>query len=110
MSTPGRLSRLLAPLALLACIAAVAVVATSTMGTEESARVTSTSTAKSGTSTSKATSSAKKRKTYTVKSGDVLSVIAESNGITVEELIRLNPGVDPQSLRTGQRLKLVKSS
>lgn len=107
MST-SRPSRILAPLALVVCVIAVGIVFSSTMGGDEGgadkASTTQTSTAK------KKGSSSKKRKTYVVKSGDSFSVISEKTGVPVEDLVQLNPGVDPQSLRTGQKLKLVASS
>jgi LysM repeat protein len=43
---------------------------------------------------------------YTVKSGDTLGSIAEKTGINVETLTELNPNLDPQSLSTGQKIKL----
>ncbi len=46
------------------------------------------------------------RRIYTVKAGDVLSSIAISHDLSVERLQELNPGVDAQTLRPGQRLKL----
>lgn len=106
-----RLSRLLAPLALLACVLAVGAVAMSTLGGDDSSSRTASSTRAEGsrTSTAKRTSTGKQRKTYVVKSGDSLSLIAEKTGVDVEVIVRLNPGVDPQSLRTGQKLKLAES-
>src|SRR4051812_21669950 len=50
--------------------------------------------------------SKKKRKMYTVKSGDTPSGIAVKAGISLEELEKLNPDLDPQSLSPGQRLRL----
>lgn len=44
--------------------------------------------------------------TYEVKSGDTLSSIALRMGISVAQIERLNPGVDPQILVAGQQLKL----
>lgn len=101
----SRSSRLLAPLALLACVIAVGIVAMSSLGGDASSEPASATRSETGTSTAKRTSKTK-RSTYTVKSGDSLSVIAEKTGVEVEEIVRLNPGVDPQSLRTGQKLKL----
>jgi LysM repeat protein len=41
-----------------------------------------------------------------VRAGDTLSGIAERTGVPLATLIRLNEGVDSQTLQTGQRLKL----
>jgi LysM repeat protein len=47
------------------------------------------------------------RKTfYVVQSGDSLSAISVKTGIPVATLESLNPGVDPNALQTGQRLRL----
>ena len=43
---------------------------------------------------------------YTVEAGDTPSGIAEEHGMSVEELLDLNPEVDPQALSPGQRLRL----
>lgn len=105
-----RTSRLLAPLALVVCALAVAFVASSSLGGEdEPTPAASTAGTQSGTTSTSTKTSTTSRKTYVVKSGDSLSLIAEKTGVGVEELVRLNPGVDPQSLRTGQKLKLKES-
>jgi LysM repeat protein len=44
--------------------------------------------------------------TYTVRVGDTLAGIAERTGLTVEQLLELNPDIDPQALVSGQELKL----
>lgn len=43
---------------------------------------------------------------YSVRSGDTLAVIAERFGTTVDRLMELNPGVDPQALRVGQPIRV----
>jgi hypothetical protein len=43
---------------------------------------------------------------YSVRSGDTLGTIAERFGTTVGELLVLNPGVDPRTLRVGQSLRV----
>jgi hypothetical protein len=43
---------------------------------------------------------------YVVKSGDSLSVISVRTGVSVPTLESLNPGVNPNALQTGQRLRL----
>ena len=43
---------------------------------------------------------------YTVKSGDTMASIAESLGVSLEDLMAANPGVDPSTLHAGDTLKL----
>jgi LysM repeat protein len=43
---------------------------------------------------------------YTVVSGDTLGSIAAKYSTTVDELMRLNPGVDPASLHIGQKIRV----
>jgi LysM domain len=45
---------------------------------------------------------------YTVKPGDTPSSIAEKTGVPLDDLLRLNPDLDPQTLSPGQRLRLRK--
>ena len=43
---------------------------------------------------------------YRVKVGDTPSSIAEKTGVPLEDILRLNPDLDPQTLRPGQRIRL----
>jgi LysM repeat protein len=43
---------------------------------------------------------------YTVASGDTLGSIAARYSTSVEELMRLNPGVDPTALHVGQKIRV----
>ena len=43
---------------------------------------------------------------YAARDGDTLDSVAARFRTTVEQLLRLNPGVDPTSLRIGQRLRI----
>jgi LysM repeat protein len=45
-------------------------------------------------------------KSYEVQSGDTLTSIARETGVPVAVIVKLNPGVDPQILVSGERLKL----
>ena len=43
---------------------------------------------------------------YEIKAGDTLAVIADQQGTTVEQLLVLNPDVDPVALTVGQRIRV----
>ena len=44
---------------------------------------------------------------YSVKKGDTLSAIAKRNGVTVAELLKLNPGIkDPNKIYVGQKIRV----
>jgi len=45
-------------------------------------------------------------KSYVVQSGDTLTSIVRKTGVSVAEIEALNPGVDPQILVPGEKLKL----
>jgi LysM repeat protein len=66
-----------------------------------------TKTEPAATATATPTSAAKrKRKVYVVKPGDTPSGIAEKTGISLEQLEKANPELDPQLLAPGQRIRL----
>ena len=44
--------------------------------------------------------------TYTIKSGDTLADIAERFGVSLEDLLAANPGIDPSLLHTGDSVNL----
>jgi LysM repeat protein len=58
------------------------------------------------TTTTKKKKDSLPKRFYKVKTGDTLGSIAEKTGINVETLQELNPSLDPQSLSTGQKIKL----
>jgi LysM repeat protein len=41
-----------------------------------------------------------------IEAGDTLGDLAAAHETTVEELVLLNPGVDPSALRVGQRIRI----
>jgi LysM repeat protein len=109
-------SRWLGPLALLVAVAAVFAVVSASTGDGGGDGPAKTVTAEDGgrrTSTGKETTTGPrttrtKRRTYTVRPGDTFASIAETTGVTVEELQELNPRVDPNSLTVGQKIKLTE--
>jgi LysM repeat protein len=43
---------------------------------------------------------------YVVQSGDTLGSVAQKYSTTVQQLLTLNPGVDPTALHIGQRIRV----
>jgi LysM repeat protein len=43
---------------------------------------------------------------YVVQTGDTLGSMAEKYSTTVDELMTLNPGIDPTALRIGQKVRV----
>ena len=101
--------RFVAPLAIAAFVIAFIIVlsnsgaGSSSGGGSTTTRSTSTS---STTTTSGKRSGSAHRRTYTVRAGDTLGAIAIKTGVSVTSLEDLNPGLDPQGLVAGQKLKL----
>jgi len=95
-------ARLAAPLALLAAAVAIAVVvqASGSSSPSDSPSVTRT------TVTQPVRHARAAPRSYVVKPGDTLTVIAAETNVSLETIQRLNPEVDPNALQTGQRLKL----
>jgi LysM repeat protein len=79
-------------------------VATVATATRESRPVTTP--AKSARAKPPATTPPPAAEFYVIESGDTLESVAEQYGTTVEQLLVLNPDVDPVSLTIGQRIRV----
>ena len=109
METPQQSSnaRLAAILALIAVFIVLMVVVVTSLGGGGDGGSSKSAAHKGGRSQSTAkVQKQSARKTYVVKPGDTLSVIADKIGISVEQLQRLNPHIDQFSLQSGDRVKL----
>ena len=98
-------ARLAAPLAFLAAAIILILLVQSGLSADDSDTATRVvpSTTEENTGTTPVTT---KRRRYRVKEGDTLESIAERFGTTVEELIELNPNIDPLALSPGQRIRV----
>lgn len=47
-----------------------------------------------------------RRRFYVIRSGDTLETVAARFQTTVEELVTLNPNIDPNALQPGQRIRI----
>jgi LysM repeat protein len=105
-------ARWLAPIALVTCAVAVYVVVNETLLSSDEPAATSSAAQSASPKTrtvserSKSKRRARRAHTYIVKAGDTLSSIALKTGVSLERIQALNPKLDSQSLRTGQRVKL----
>jgi LysM repeat protein len=103
-------ARFLAPLALVAFVIALFVIVSSSMkSTETTSSGGGGSSGDTRPASSPAANGKKNRKgprRYRVRTGDTPSSIAEKTGVPLEEILRLNPDLDPQTLSPGQRIKL----
>jgi LysM repeat protein len=107
-------ARLLAPLALLIVVAATVFVIAGSESDSDGGDATTTTGRNAGTGTTRTTTTTQdtttrrrpRGNTYTVKAGDTLGGIAETTGVAVEQLLELNPDLDPQALVAGQKIKL----
>ena len=98
-------ARFLAPLALVAFVVAlfmisrrIATAAGRSPPTRRQPAATATATPQEGAK--------RKRKVYVVKPGDTPSGIAEKTGVSLEQLEKANPDLDPQLLAPGQRIRI----
>jgi LysM repeat protein len=74
---------------------------TSTSGATDLPTVSTPDTTSSPTTTGK-----KKKQVYHVKAGDTLESIAAKFDTSVDDLLALNPGIDPLALSPGQKIRV----
>jgi LysM repeat protein len=102
-------ARFLAPLALVAVAVALLMVVTSSQNEPADSSSPSNATGNRPAASPTGDSTKRERKgprRYTVKAGDTPTSIADKTGVPLDEILRLNPDLDPQTLAPGQRIKL----
>jgi LysM repeat protein len=99
-------ARFLAPLALVACGLALYMVVTSSSTEPDSSDAPNRATEAQPTATATGERRRRVRRRYTVQAGDTPSSIAEKTGVPLEDILRLNPDLDPQTLSPGERIRL----
>jgi LysM repeat protein len=100
-------ARFLAPLALVAFALALIIVVSNTTGDGGGETgATGTSAPAEATPTPKAEKKRRPRKTYTIKTGDTPSGIAVKVDVPLDQILELNPDLDPQTLTPGTKIKL----
>jgi LysM repeat protein len=74
--------------------------------TDTATTATPTTSAPTSTNIATTTTDSGKKKFYRVKSGDTLESIAAKFNTTVDDLLALNPNVDPLALSPRQRIRV----
>jgi len=108
----GDLARFAAPAAfLLAVTVAVLLVRAGFEGGSDSrgsttALTTTQATVTTTTATTATTATQPAKRYYTIQVGDTLDIVAARYGKTADDLLALNPGIDPHALRIGQKIRV----
>jgi LysM repeat protein len=111
MRRNARLARYAAPVAFLAAATVAILLVRSGLDNGDAtppattAATTATTTTEPGT-TGGTTTTPAGAEFYVIQAGDTLAVIADQHDTTVEQLLVLNPDVDPVALTVGQRIRV----
>jgi LysM repeat protein len=93
------------PALALAVVTAIVVFARPSLHEDETVRSAPTTPVVEERATKPRTKSARVA-AYSVRSGDTLAAIADRFGTSVDRLMELNPGIDPQALRVGEPIRV----
>lgn len=101
-------ARLIAPLAFFgAATIFIVLIQAGLSGGPSETTTTATPTASTTTTTaSTSTTGPRRKKSYRVKSGDTLESIAAKFNTTVDDLLTLNPDLDPLALTPGEKIRV----
>ena len=101
-------ARFIAPLALVAFALALFIVVSSTKddGNPDGARDAAQPAQSTASPNGGGGKKRKRPRSYTVKAGDTPSGIAEKVNVPLDQILELNPDLDPQTLTPGTKIKL----
>jgi LysM repeat protein len=103
----GELKRYGAPAAFLAAVTIAVLLVRSGLQTNDSPGTTAVATTRAtSTATGTTTTAVKRKRFYRLRIGETLSDVAIRFGTPVEELLALNPGIEPTNLNVGQRIRV----
>jgi LysM repeat protein len=103
----GELKRYGAPAAFLAAVTIAVLLVRSGLQTDASPGTTTVATTRAtSTATGTTTTAVKRKRFYRLRIGETLSDVAIRFDTTVEELLALNPGIEPTNLNVGQRIRV----
>jgi LysM repeat protein len=102
----GQLKRYGAPAAFLAAVTIAVLLVRSGLQTKDSPSTTSVATTNATSTPTGTTPAVKRKQFYRLRLGETLSDVAIRFNTTVEELLALNPGIEPTNLNVGQRIRV----
>ena len=103
----GELKRYGAPVAFLAAVTIAVLLVRSGLQTTDSPATTSVATTQAtSTPTGTGPTTVKRKQFYRLRVGETLSDVAIRFKTTVEQLLALNPGIEPTNLNVGQRIRV----
>jgi LysM repeat protein len=97
-------TRILAPIVFL--VAATALVILVQRAVDDGPSVSTATTASPSSEAADTGAAADGRRYYRIRQGDTLEAIASRFDTTVEQLLELNPGIDPLALTPRQRIRV----
>jgi LysM repeat protein len=75
-------------------------------GLENGSSTTTTPTTRAAPTATTGTTPVRRRRYYRLRQGETISDVAIRFGTTVEKLLALNPGIEPNALEVGQRIRV----
>jgi LysM repeat protein len=99
-------ARLAAPAAFLAAAIVLVLLVQSAISSNSAANPAGPTSTLAGTTEPGTTTTPRKKRSYKVRRGDTLESIAAKFETTVDDLLALNPGIDPLALSPGQRIRV----
>jgi LysM repeat protein len=102
----GELKRYGAPAAFLAAVTLAVLLVRAGLGTDSSPSTTTVATTRLNPAPPPPATTTVRRRFYRLQLGETLSDVAIRFDTTVDELLALNPGIEPTNLRVGQRIRV----
>jgi LysM repeat protein len=95
-----------APAAFLAAVTIAVLLVRAGLDTGSSTNATTATTTQTASTSTTTTTSVPRRRYYRLRQGETISDVAIRFDTTVEQLLALNPGIEPNALNVGQRIRV----
>jgi LysM repeat protein len=95
-----------APAAFLAAVTIAVLLVRAGLDTGSSTKTTTATTTRTASTSTATTTSVRRRRYYRLRQGETISDVAIRFDTTVEQLLALNPGIEPNALEVGRRIRV----